>query len=155
MFNYSYQWHPACLALKLKQRWWGRVTYPLNAIAKKALEAIGNLHNHDIQNVAALTATNSASISSVPSSSNSTALQLESRFLTFNARGATPSRKWASKGTFTRSDVQGNKMGHPNKIICPQRLGDNSKPKWKSTTCTVPCEQIEAWWEGSDHWESK
>ena len=70
-------------------------------IAKQALEAIKNLHNNDIRNVATLTATNRASTSSVPSLSPSVAAELSSRFPTFNTCGATATRKRTSTGTFT------------------------------------------------------
>ena len=92
------------------------------AIAKQALEAIENLHNNDIRNVAALTATNRASTSSVPSSSPSIAAELSRRFSTFNARAATATRKRASVGTFTSSVFQGNRNGRPSKAIFHKKL---------------------------------
>ena len=102
------------------------------AIAKQALEAIKNLHNNDIRNVVALTATNRASTTSVPSSSPSIAAELSRRFPTFNALGATATRKRTSAGTFTSSMSRGNRNGRPGKTIFDKDLviipNPNTKP---------------------------
>lgn len=87
------------------------------AIAKQALEAIGNLQNNDIRNVAAFTATNIASTSSVPSSSPSIAAELARRFPTYSARGVTATRKRTSASAFMSSKSRGNKTGRPSKTI--------------------------------------
>ena len=85
------------------------------AIAKQALEAIGNLQNKDIRNVAALTATNSSSTNSISSSSSGLiAAELARRFPSYNARGAT-SRKRPSTSSSTNSMSRGKKNGRPNK----------------------------------------
>ena len=75
------------------------------AIAKQAFEAIENLHNNDIRNVAGLTATNRAATSSVPSSSPSIAVELSRRFPTLNARGATATKKASFGGYFYKFHV--------------------------------------------------
>ena len=71
------------------------------AIAKHTLKAIENLHNDNIRNVAALTATKRTSTSSVPSSSSSIAAELSHWFLTFDARVATTTRKRTSTDSKT------------------------------------------------------
>ncbi|PFX14080.1 hypothetical protein AWC38_SpisGene21794 [Stylophora pistillata] len=84
--------------------------------AKQAVEAIGNLQNNDIRNVAAFTATNTASTSSVPSSSPSNAIELLRRFPTYSARGVTATRKRTSTSAFTSSKSRGNKTGRPRQF---------------------------------------
>jgi len=92
------------------------------AIAKQALEAIGNLQNKDIRNVAALTATNSSSTNSISSSSSgSIAAELARRFPSYNARGAT-SKKRPSTSSSTNSMSRGKKNGRPNKTIIHKDL---------------------------------
>ena len=92
------------------------------AIAKQALEAIGNLQNKDIRNVTALTATNSSSTNSISSSSSgSIAAELARRFPSYNARGAT-SRKRPSTSSSTNSMSRGKKNGRPNKTIIHKDL---------------------------------
>ena len=107
------------------------------AIAKQALEAIENLHNNDIRNVAALTATNRASTSFVPSSSPSIAAELSRRFPTFNARGATATRKRTSAGTFTSSMSRGNRNGCPSKTIFHKDLVIIPNPNTKQVPSHV------------------
>ena len=107
------------------------------AIAKQALEAIENLHNNDIRNVAALTATNRASTSFVPSSSPSIAAELSRRFPTFNARGATATRKRTSAGTFTSSMSRGNRNGRPSKTIFHKDLVIIPNPNTKQVPSHV------------------
>ena len=95
------------------------------AIAKEALEAIGNLQSNDIRNVAALTATNSSSTSSSPSSSSgSIALELARRFPSYNARarGVASRRKRPSTSTSSSSLACGKKNGRPSKTIVHKDL---------------------------------
>lgn len=93
------------------------------AIAKQALEAIGNLQRNDIRNVAALTATNSSSTSSIPSSSlGSVAAELAQRFPSYNARGGTSSRKRPLGMTSNSSMARGKKNGRPSKTIVHKDL---------------------------------
>ena len=70
-----------------------------------------------IRNMAALTATIRASTSSVPSSRPSIAAEPSRRFPTFNARGATATRKRTSTGTFTSSMSRGTRNGRPSQTI--------------------------------------
>ena len=93
------------------------------AIAKQALEAIGNLQSNDIRNVAALTATNSSSTSSSPSSSSgSIAAELARRFPSYNARGVTSNRKRPSTSNSSSSLARGKKNGRPSKTIVHKDL---------------------------------
>ena len=93
------------------------------AIAKQALQAIGNLQSNDIRNVAALTATNSSSTSSSPSSSSgSIAAELARRFPSYNARGVTSSRKRPSTSNSSSSLARGKKNGRPSKTIVHKDL---------------------------------
>lgn len=88
------------------------------AIAKQALEAIGNLESNDIRNAAASTATNSASSTSIPSSSSgSIAAELARRFPTFNSCGGTATRKRTSTSSFRSFMGRGKKNGRPSKTI--------------------------------------
>ena len=93
------------------------------AIAKQALEAIGNLQSNDNRNLAALTATNSSSTSSSPSSSSgSIAAELARRFPSYNARGVTSSRKRPSTSNSSSSLARGKKNGRPSKTIVHKDL---------------------------------
>lgn len=94
------------------------------AIAKQALEAIGNLQSNDIRNVAALTATNSSSTSSSGSSSSSgsIAAELARRFPSYNARGTTSSRKRHSTSNSSSFLPRGKKNGRPSKTIVHKDL---------------------------------
>ena len=93
------------------------------AIAKQALEAIGNLQRNDIRNVAALTATNSSSSSSIPSSGlGSVAAELAKRFPSYNARGGTSSRKRPLTSNSSNSMARGKKNGRPSKTIVHKDL---------------------------------
>ena len=92
-------------------------------IAKQALEAIGNLQRNDIRNVAALTATNSSSTSSIPSSGlGSVAAELAKRFSSYNARGGTSSRKRPLTSNSSNSMARGKKNGRPSKTIVHKDL---------------------------------
>ena len=93
------------------------------AIAKQALEAIGNLQSNDIRNVAPLTATNSSSTNSIlSSSSGSIAAELAWRFPSYNARGAASRKRPSTSNSTMNSMSRGKKNGHPNKTIIHKDL---------------------------------